>query len=313
MTANLHHGKRLQAMSNNDSTSIDDPSIKTPLSHNTTLGAVCISGSDRLNFLQGQLTQDVANLKSGTPLLAGWANAKGRLLCVTWLFEWQDQVWLIMPAELCAGVARRLSMFVLRTDAGITVSEHMLLPTDRQAAIDLIKPDDIDVSICFYSDNYFYFEISSGAGLLLGSTKEAADMADWRLTCIRAGLPLVWPATAESFVPQMLNLDLLNGISFTKGCYVGQEIVARTQNLGKIKRRMYGFTSELANSCNPGDSVYSDGKHSGEVVDAVCTGSQNELLAVVKIETLGAVLSLDQTGKDALTRRQLPYEIPESL
>jgi folate-binding protein YgfZ len=300
-------------MSNNDSTSIDDSSVATPGTLNPTLGAVCISGSDRLNFLQGQLTQDVANLKPGAPLLAGWANAKGRLLCVTWLFEWQEQVWLIMPAELCAGVARRLSMFVLRADARIAVSEHTLLPTERHSAKDLIKPEDINVSTCFYSDKYFYFEAASDAGLLLGRNNEAPDMADWRLTCIRAGLPLVWPTTAESFVPQMLNLDLLNGISFTKGCYVGQEIVARTQNLGKIKRRMYRFTSELANSCNPGDPVYSDGKQSGEVVDAVCTGSQNELLAVVRIETLRAVLSLDQAGKDILTRRKLPYEIPESL
>jgi folate-binding Fe-S cluster repair protein YgfZ len=111
----------------------------------------------------------------------------------------------------------------------------------------------------------------------------------------------------------MLNLDLLNGISFTKGCYVGQEIVARTQNLGKIKRRMYGFTNRDGDISQPGDPVYAGGQAVGEVVDAVCSASQNELLAVVRIEAINSDLSLDQEGKHQLLRRELPYTVPESL
>jgi folate-binding protein YgfZ len=305
--------KTLHPMKNNGSTQNEQSGAATPASLNQELGAVCISGSDRLDFLQGQLTQDVALLVPGKPLLAGWANAKGRLLCVTWMFDWLDQVWLVMPADLCEEVARRLKMFVLRADARVEVASQTVSPLDRQSAKTLIKTEDGHTSDCFYNSSHHYFEPADDTGLITGPATEARSLTGWRLNCIRAGLPMVWPTTREAFVPQMLNLDLLNGISFTKGCYVGQEIVARTQNLGKIKRRMYGFTNQGAAISQPGDPVYADGQTVGEVVDAVCSADQNELLAVIRIEAINSGLSLDLEGKHQLLRRELPYTVPESL
>jgi folate-binding protein YgfZ len=109
---------------------------------------------------------------------------------------------------------------------------------------------------------------------------KSIDDSAWVLGSIRAGLPFIVAATQELFVPQMLNLDRLGAISFDKGCYVGQEIIARTQNLGRIKRRMYGFRSDQATSLDPGMTIYGPDSATGKVVLA----ADNELLAVVPID-----------------------------
>jgi folate-binding protein YgfZ len=139
------------------------------------------------------------------------------------------------------------------------------------------------------------------------------DTTAWRLANIRAGIPTVWAETRESFVPQMLNLDLLAAISFSKGCYVGQEIIARTQNLGRIKRRMYRFETPAAAEIQPGDPVYADGSSAGTVVDAVTTGKISELLAVIRIESMVHTLSLAESGAIPLASVQLPYSVPETI
>jgi folate-binding protein YgfZ len=321
MNAVLHHAitaiqpanQLMQSSSNIGSNSEDSPEW----------GAIQISGKDRLGFLQGQLTQDLDRLRPGAALLAGWASPKGRLLCVSWLIDWEDMVWLVLPAELIDRLVPRLRMFVLRADVQITAPNIVVraLERDQLGALELSdKSLDLGHSNhCLYSDNYAAIIPKNipDMALVLDTNAHSsgapwAGMQRWRQRCIESGMPTVWAATSEEFVPQMLNLDLLDGISFKKGCYVGQEIVARTQNLGKIKRRMYRYTA-AAGQAEPGQPVYSGANTVGQIVDAVSNGGTSELLAVIRIPNLDDNLTLDQAGEIRLERRPLPYAVPESL
>ena len=111
----------------------------------------------------------------------------------------------------------------------------------------------------------------------------------------------------------MLNLDLLDAISFTKGCYVGQEIVARSQNLGRIKRRMYAFSANSKLQLQPGQAVYSGSETVGQIVDSVADGDRTTMLAVIRIPDLNNKLSVAEEGDNFLQRLTLPYEVPESI
>jgi folate-binding protein YgfZ len=142
----------------------------------------------------------------------------------------------------------------------------------------------------------------------------ANDMAEpsahalrWPLDQIRAGLPQVYPETHESFVAQMLNLDMLGAISFEKGCYTGQEIIARTHYRGAVKRRMFRFACDSAPAM-PGSRVLSSGQHAGDVVDAAAAAKGCELLAVINVAQIDAPLELESAPGQSLTRVPLPYE-----
>jgi folate-binding protein YgfZ len=288
-----------------------------PSTPERTLAAIKVSGRDRLNLLQGQLTQDMAQLTPTKPLFAGWTNPKGRLICTCWLLDWDESVWLLLPAELRDLVAQRLAMYVLRADVRIEKPDIPVEPTETGALNTLPEiekpPEDNSITYCSYSDNIYYLRPAGATGLAIGTSVPQTDTTAWRLANIRAGIPTVWPETQESFVPQMLNLDLLAAISFSKGCYVGQEIIARTQNLGRIKRRMYKFHVQTEELILPGAPVYADGSSVGTVVDAVSTDTVSELLAVIRIESLTGPLSLTENGDLQLTLAKLPYSIPETI
>jgi len=287
---------------------------QAPSSSATGLTLIRIAGPDRTEFLQGQLTQDVRLCTPDQPMLAGWPNAKGRLQCLAWLLNWQDTAWLLLPGTLAAAVTKRLSLYVLRSNVSVEVA-----PAD----VSFARPNSevisniSDSGHCFYNDKFYSFQpISGDSRWLQIRLAESTDpdpeaTTPWRLANINAGLPTVYPETAERFVPQMVNLDLLDGISFTKGCYIGQEIVARTQNLGRIKRRMYRWTAAYPTA--PGAPIYAAGRSAGEVVDAVNQDGSTPLLAVARIESLGHSLSLDPAGAQPLRRERLPYPVPETL
>jgi folate-binding protein YgfZ len=131
---------------------------------------------------------------------------------------------------------------------------------------------------------------------------------DWRLAGIRAGLPQVYPETYETFVAQMLNLDLLGGVAFEKGCYTGQEIIARTHFRGAIKRRMFRFECASAPP-PPGTRVLVGEQHAGEVVDAAATDAGCELLAVVSLAQQDAELELESSRGARIQKLPLPYSL----
>jgi folate-binding protein YgfZ len=281
------------------------------------LAALRVTGQDALQFLQGQLTNDLELLAPDRPLLAGWNTPKGRLLCIMWVAQLDDSIALVLPAELAAGVRRRLTLFVLRADVQIQPDLIPVVPVPTnevpEAPDSAIFSEKSPTSYCFKSGLFDYILLSQAPQMALrigngGPPVPEQAYTDWRRLMIRGGMPSVWTGTADSFVPQMVNLDLCGGISFKKGCYVGQEIVARTQNLGRIKRRMFGFSAGAETACAPGDPVVSAGETVGEVVDAVQGEAETELLAVVRLDAATSQLELANPAT-ALVPRPLPYAL----
>ena len=236
-----------------------------PVTNSSSLGALRVSGAEARAFLQGQLSADIAALAPARALLASCNSVQGRVQAVLWLVERSDGIWLILPASMVERVATRLRKYVLRSQVKIEESA---------AAIDLPEP-------------------------------HAYREPEWRLAGIRAGLPQVYPETHEAFVAQMLNLDLLGGVSFEKGCYTGQEIIARTHFRGAIKRRMFRFASSSPPPA-PGTRILVGDQHAGDVVDAAATSSGSELLAVINLTQQDAALQLQGV---ALRKLPLPYAI----
>lgn len=288
-----------------------------------------IAGDDRVEFLQGQLTQDVGAADPEHAVLAGWTSAKGRLLAVGQLLATPDALLWPLPADVADGVRRRLGMFVLRADVSIESTDHAVaglagLDPDNPARIGGLELAAAPGSTVAAADFVASRLIGDGTrALLCGPADElrdtwqrggyaSADENAWGLRDIRAGLPAVVAATSEAFIPQMLNLDLLGGISFTKGCYVGQEIVARTQNLGRIKRRMFRFAYHGDVPIEPGATIHGPDGATGKVVMTATTPEGREIAAVVAIDKASGAWCADEARTARMTLLPLPYAIDEA-
>jgi tRNA-modifying protein YgfZ len=234
----------------------------------TSLGTLLVSGADARTFLQGQLSADIDALTPAHALLAACNSVQGRVQAVLWLVERSDGIALLLPASLTERIAARLRKYVLRSKVRIDA-----LP----AAIELTEPP-------------------------------AYREREWQLAGIRAGLPQVYPETYETFVAQMLNLDVLGGVNFEKGCYTGQEIIARTHFRGAIKRRMFRFECACPPPA-PGTRVLAGEQHAGDVVDAAATEAGCELLAVITLAQADAELELESNRGGRIQRLPLPYSL----
>lgn len=274
-------------------------------------GIVAVGGRDRHAFLQGQLTQDVGRASDTATVLAGWADAKGRLLWAGHLFAREEWLCLLVPGELAETLVARLRRFVLRAKATVTVQSWKV--------VGVIDP----VQTTTWSPGW---QVLGMAGdptrrLLIGAPSVLTDLvaaagrrqaspAVWRLRDIRAGLPEITAATTGEFVPQMVNLDLLDAISFSKGCYSGQEIVARTRYLGRVRRRMLRFALSGVVPA-PGDPIYAGGGVVGQVVNSQADDGNGELLAVMRLDAWPGPFFADAQCAQPLQRLPLPYRIPE--
>lgn len=270
------------------------------------LRLVTVAGPESRRFLQGQLTQDLAMVAAGTTWLAGWAEPNGRLLWTGHLAllpgDGEDRFGLFVPAALAASLVQRLRMFVLRAKVVVAVDAAAITGIDAATPRAALASD-----FRLAGDPARALRASPPAGV----TADGRNIDAWELADIRAGLPVIEPATSGEFVPQMVNLDLLAGVSFTKGCYPGQEIVARTRYLGRVKRRMLRFGA-AAPPPDPGAPVYGARGAVGRVVRAAATPlGVTELLAVVVLEDLDGPLFLDAALQVALEPLPLPYGIPE--
>lgn len=270
---------------------------------------ISVSGPDRITFLQGQLTLDLGPLLPGQWALGGWAEPSGRLLMVARVICTDEAILLLVPAELLDGLMRRLSMYVLRARA--VISE------DRTHCACALAPGEATppgLTVLTGPDaNQFRLALRPAPA---GSPAEqpAQDQTpDWLLVNIRAGIGEIRSTTSGEFLPQMLNLDLLGGIGFDKGCYVGQEIVARTHYRGRLKRRMFRMACMLPPPAPGTRVVNTSGATVGQVVCAApADASHGELLAVVQLDAVGGALLLDQAGGTPLQRLDLPYPLPDA-
>ncbi|MDE2149216.1 MAG: folate-binding protein YgfZ [Gammaproteobacteria bacterium] len=271
------------------------------------LGLLAAEGADTASFLQGQLSCDLRQLTAGHALLGGHSSPKGRLLAVLLLQRAGDAVWLELPAALAANLCKRLSMYVLRAkvrlrDAGAerpaigligaragAILEAIGLPAPA-APLAVASADGTSV-LRRHGEPARYSLRAEPQRLaqlwpLLAARAQAVGPAVWRLAEIRAGVPTVLPPTQEHFVAQMVNLDLLGGVSYDKGCYTGQEVIARLHYRGNLKRRMF-LARAAAPAIAPGTAVFdaggSDTQPVGEVVDAAPMGGGSALLVVLQL------------------------------
>jgi folate-binding protein YgfZ len=275
------------------------------------LGVLRIGGEDAARFLQGQLTNDTRLLADGRTQLTACNTPQGRVVALLRLRQADDAIYALLPRDLAATVTASLRRFVLRAKVDLQIV------TDLQVAWVAGTPTPLPESTATENVSFDYAPgraviAAHGATLdaIAGPSHEPEQSEienEWRAADIEAGLPQVFAATSGSFVPQMLNLDRLDAISFTKGCYTGQEIVARTQHLGRIKRRTLRYRLPPGPELAPLAGLSLDGQKVAEVVMSASRDAAVELLAVTSLEALGRTL-LAEDGREAL-----PVEMPYGL
>lgn len=298
------------------------------------MGVVRVQGADAVQFLQGQLSNDVARLTADRSVLAGLHNPQGRAIALLRLvLAGPEEILAVVPRELAGTVVGRLLKFVLRAKVKVSdVSSQfdvagvvevggvaggpaaasigaarrdeegrlwVCVATDAGAVADGPQPGTASNPAAAERGAPAHAAVSrwlvvsrttplaeprgdeGGGALHVGSPIPSSSQNEWHAADIAAGIPQVYAATSEAFVAQMLNLDLVDGIAFDKGCYTGQEVIARAHYRGKVKRRMQRFRTEAPAKLNPGDSgTLSDGRHF-KVVDAVqLSDGRSEFLAV---------------------------------
>lgn len=273
------------------------------------LACLRVGGDDRVDFLQGQLCADVGALAAGRGVLTALNNRQGRAFCTALAVPAADAVLLALPASQLADTLGRLKMYVLRAKVELD-------GVGGGASLTGLRADDAgglpatawETAGSETDSPVIRLPGDAPRWLAFGSAADAAGDDRWHYDDVRAGLPWVYPATREQFLPQSLNLDALGGISFEKGCYVGQEIIARLHFRGTVKRRMYLFEAPAGTAPpTPGTELVADGKSIGKVVDAAAAGDATIALAVCPVD--GAVPTLpDGTS---LRPVPLPYSLPE--
>ncbi len=297
----------------------------------TDLGLISASGLDAATFLNSQLTSNIAAVSPHHAQYSGYCTPKGRLLATMLVFAEADVYRLCLPAELTALIAQRLQKYVLRAKVdlrettadlaafGITgpraseaLAEALAPPPERsfgvrrQNGVGIVRlPVNRYLVIC---------QADQGAATWrrLNQCMRPAGSNWWHLQTIRSGIATVSSATQEAFIPQMLAMDEYGAVNFEKGCYPGQEIVARTRYLGDLKRRLYHARSDQPLAA--GDAVVADGKTVGTVTDAaVNEQGEWECLAVLQRDALTADVNLHSASGGAVTVASPATDILDGL
>ncbi|MEL0084100.1 MAG: folate-binding protein [Gammaproteobacteria bacterium] len=285
------------------------------------LGIIRIGGEDAFEFLQGQFTNDVNQVNGAQTQLTGYCNPKGRLIGLMHLMADGGDYLALTDRELIPALIKRLKMFVMRS--AVTIEQ-----VGDDWAVAGLWGQQIDPFLASLGQHsseqpllaFAHHGFAHPATLLIGPAAELAQLTEaptpiltdeqhWKWLSITAGQPWLLSDTVDAFLPQMINLDLIDGVSFQKGCYPGQEIVARTRYLGKLKRRMFLFEA-ASSSVQVGETLHASGEEQniGTVVNVV--GNANapcRLLAVIRLQAMEGPL-VTSSGIE-LTQLPLPYSI----
>lgn len=302
-------------------------------SHLDTTGILAVSGGDATRFLNSQFSSDIAALGPSAAGLTSYSDARGRVLAVPRIFAERERLLLALPADRLEPVQRQLAKYVLRADARIEdlSAEHTCMGfAGLNAAVAL------EGAIAGLPRTAWGTTELAGGGLLtclpgtrprwlaagapasleplwvaLDDHAVTAPPEAWRLLDVEAGIPAIHDATAGHFVAQMLNLDRLGALDFQKGCYPGQEVIARTRYLGRIKRRMYILRSPAGPVPATGTAVRTNDETAGEIVAAAAHPDGGSLaLAVLRIESAVTALAIgDGAHEDSwpATAAEPPY------
>ncbi len=293
------------------------------------LAILHITGKDATSLLQGQSTCNINDLTNHLGSFGAFCTPKGRALCCFYVCKFGQGYLLILAAELLASISKRLQMYVLRSDVQIDSSqEHFNLiglkgldnkqiplnnasftvsQVDEGLVIRLPGLADRFLSIVpeKHSEAFWQTAVNDWHCVPTGSNI-------WQLMDIQSGIPWLNSANSDEYIPQMLNLDQLNGISFNKGCYTGQEIIARTHYKGKAKRQMYLVQTSLKSS--PEDSVAIIDKAAeqqpvvGKTLLSQASGQPGLMLAVIQIDhAQSPELYLDNEPQEKITVSEFSY------
>ena len=245
------------------------------LIHLNNRALLSITGSESEPFLQAQLSNDISKLDNSSIQLNAYCQHQGKILALFWVMRSGNDLLISFPLDLIDSIKARLQMFVLMSDVIITDV------TDQYLQIGVIDESQKDS-----------FTINEQLSLMLAEPEDIAKFnftpqEYWDKACIESFLPEINSTTTETFVPQMLNLDINEiGVNFSKGCFPGQEIVARLHYLGKVKRRLFAFKS--ASPLSIGDTLHcaqsKSAKASGSVVSQVKFGADFYCLATLEVE-----------------------------
>ncbi|HHO68805.1 MAG TPA: folate-binding protein [Gammaproteobacteria bacterium] len=301
-------------------------------------GLVSVHGEDAAEFLQAQFTNDLREVDESHSQFSGLCNAKGRLLADFRIFRHGDSYYLSLPVSMTETLLSRLRMFVLRSRVNLDEASDTFVhlgvagpdAEEELAAAAGPLPADVDGMTADHDLIVIRVPGVHPSYELFTSVDKAMAIWDklnvrcapigrdaWELQDIQAGVPVIYPQTSKAFVPQMVNLQLVDGVSFRKGCYPGQEVVARMQYLGKLKRRMYRCHVGGSRRPQPGDDIFradDDSQSVGKVVSAAPHPDGGfELLAVIQIDSAegGAALHVGDGQGPALEVGHLPYPFPD--
>jgi folate-binding protein YgfZ len=244
-----------------------------------------VEGDDRIQFLQGQLTQDINLISQDKALYAGFCNPKGRVLAFMLCYVAHESIHIQLDNSIKESILKKLKMYVLRSKVSLNLLEETftsigfvgtkaLVERNIQAPknhLDIVQYQDVMIMrIGQDGERYQLMGEASKVNEFIKlnfSAYSTMSLDDWNNLNILDGIPDIYPTTQEAFIPQSLNMDLIEGINFKKGCYTGQEIVARTHYLGKVKRRMYRAFIKSQVDLNPGDQILNkNGEETGQLV-----------------------------------------------
>ena len=303
----------------------DIPSGHAPLAH---LGVIQITGADAASFIHGQLSNDFVLLPDGGARLAALCTAKGRMQAsFIGIRASSSDIRLVCSRDLLAPTLKRLSMFVLRAKATLRdASEDFALWGLRGQAC-LPMPHNTPWTCArFGSADLVQLYPANGQArqLWMGSGGEAPppaallDAQQWALGEVLSGVATVSAAVVEAFVPQMLNYESVDGVSFKKGCYPGQEIVARSQFRGTLKRRAYILVGDAKASLAPGQALFSslDAEQACGIVVQIAQAPTGQQFCIASLQTEAAAQGLLHAGSaqgPALHIVPLPYALREDI
>ena len=298
-------------------------------------GALRISGEEAQAFLQNLLSNDIREVSAARAQFSSFNSPKGRMLASMLIWRNGDDYLLQLPRDLCEPMRKKLGMYVLRakvkiSDASNEIVSLGLSGADAQEVLGrqfgelpqqpLGFIDTEQAGILKFSDTRFQISTTAHyAPVLWEALSQHAQPVGsvcWDWLNIRAGIPVILPQTQEKFVPQMVNFELVGGVSFKKGCYPGQEIVARMQYLGKPKRRMYLAHIDGSEAPRPGDELFSadmEGQASGMIVNVTpAPGGGHEALAVVQVASHESqTMHWKSHQGEALQFLPLPYPLSQ--
>lgn len=296
---------------------------------------IAVRGIDAEKFLQGQLTGDIRAVDSTNSQLSAHCSPKGRVVALFRVFRRDDTLYLALPGALLESSLVRLRKYVLMSKVTLDAESGLVQAgyagvSAAQRLHELIEklPDEVNavvhsqgITVIRLPGLHPRFELIGPPAALktlwtrLGVHAAPVGAGPWELLDILAGIPVLHPENVDSFVPQMLNLDILGGISFKKGCYTGQEIVARTHYLGRLKRRMYRLHCASDDPAPPATAIFSSAHRADEGIGAVVAAQPapqggTVLLAVLQTEAAaGGELRLGGNNGPLCTVQDLPYSV----